>query len=148
VSPGHKKQVVEAAVRGGVCSGRGGCRVLGLSRSGYWFKAGRRSSRQQELVKRMHQLSTEEPRWGYRRIAQALKDEGWNVGRRQIRRLRRQEGLRVPPFFKHQLALPERMLAEADCLKNTARPRTGCSVYRSTPAYRSGRYECCLIRIQ
>jgi putative transposase len=71
--------------------------MLGLSRSGYWYKAGRRTSRQQELVKRMHQLSTEEPRWGYRRIAQALKDEGWNVGRRQIRRLRRQEGLRVPP---------------------------------------------------
>jgi transposase InsO family protein len=48
-------------------------------------------------VKRIHQLAAEEPRYGYRRIAQTLKDEGWNVGKRQIRRLRRQEGLRVPP---------------------------------------------------
>ena len=97
MSPGHKKQVVEAAVKEGVCSGRAGCRILGLSRSGYWYRAGRRSSRQQELVKRIHALADEEPRYGYRRIAAVLKEEGWNVGKRQVRRLRRLEGLRVPP---------------------------------------------------
>ena len=100
MSPGHKKQVVEAAVKEGVCSGRAGCRILGLSRSGYWYRAGRRSSRQQELVKRIHALADEEPRYGYRRIAAVLKEEGWNVGKRQVRRLRRMEGLRVPPTKK------------------------------------------------
>jgi putative transposase len=97
VSPGHKKQVVEAAVKDGVCSGRAGCRILKLSRSGYWYRAGRRSNRQQELVKRIHALTDENPRYGYRRIAALLKQEGWNVGKRQVRRLRRLEGLRVPP---------------------------------------------------
>ena len=51
MSPAHKKQVVEAAVKEGVCSGQAGCRILGLSRSGFWYQAGRRSRRQQELVK-------------------------------------------------------------------------------------------------
>jgi putative transposase len=97
VSPGHKKQVVEAAVKDGVCSGRAGCRILKLSRSGYWYRAGRRSSREQELVKRIHALTDENPRYGYRRIVALLKQEGWNVGKRQVRRLRRLEGLRVPP---------------------------------------------------
>jgi len=97
VSPGHKKQVVEAAVKEGVCSGRAGCRILKLSRSSYWYRAGNRSNRQQELVKRIHALSDENPRYGYRRIVAELKKEGWNVGIRQVRRLRRQEGLRVPP---------------------------------------------------
>ncbi len=97
MSPGHKKLVVEAAVRDGVCSGRAGCRIMRMSRSGYWYKAGRRSSRQQELVKRIHALSQENPRYGYRRIVVELKKEGWSVGLRQVRRLRRQEGLRVPP---------------------------------------------------
>jgi transposase InsO family protein len=97
VSPVHKKEVVAAAVKDGVCSGRAGCRILRLSRSGYWYQAGKRSSRQQELVKRIHALADEEPRYGYRRIAALLRDEGWNVGKRQVRRLRRQEGLRVPP---------------------------------------------------
>ena len=97
MSPVHKKEVVAAAVKDGVCSGRAGCRILRLSRSGYWYQAGKRSSRQQELVKRIHALADEEPRYGYRRIAALLRDEGWNVGKRQVRRLRRQEGLRVPP---------------------------------------------------
>jgi hypothetical protein len=71
VSPGHKKLVVEGAVRGGVCSGRAGCRRLKLSRSGYRYRAGQRTCRQQELVKRIHALTDENPRYGYRRHAQA-----------------------------------------------------------------------------
>ena len=97
MSPGHKKQVVEAAVQDGVCSGRAGCLILKLSRSGFWYQAGKRSSRLQELVKRIHALTDEHPRSGYRRIAALLRQEGWQVGKRQVRRLRRQEGLRVPP---------------------------------------------------
>jgi len=59
VSPGHKKRVVEAAVKERVCSGRTGCRLLKLTRSSYWCKARRRLSRSQELVKRIHALATE-----------------------------------------------------------------------------------------
>jgi transposase InsO family protein len=42
-------------------------------------------------------LSQAHPRYGYRRIAALLRQEGWWVGKRQIQRLRRAEGLRVPP---------------------------------------------------
>jgi len=37
------------------------------------------------------------PRYGYRRIAALLRQEGWVAGKRQVQRLRRLEGLRVPP---------------------------------------------------
>ena len=40
---------------------------------------------------------SEHPRYGYRRIAALLRQEGWHVGKRHIQRLRRDEGLRVPP---------------------------------------------------
>jgi hypothetical protein len=33
----------------------------------------------------------------YRQIAALLRQEGWPVGKRQVQRLRRAEGLRVPP---------------------------------------------------
>jgi putative transposase len=89
--------VVKAAVKEGICSGRTGCRVLKLARSTLWYKSGLRTSRQAELVKRIHALREENPRYGYRRIAALLREEGWDVGRRQVKRLRRQEGLRVPP---------------------------------------------------
>jgi len=42
-------------------------------------------------------LSAEHPRYGYRRIAVLLRQEGWRVGKRHILRLRRDAGLRVPP---------------------------------------------------
>jgi hypothetical protein len=70
------------AVKDGLCSGRAGCRILRLSRSAYWYRAGKRSARQQQLVKRIHTLTDENPRYGYRRIAALLRQEGWNAGMR------------------------------------------------------------------
>jgi putative transposase len=37
------------------------------------------------------------PRYGYRRIAVLLRQEGWVVGKRLVQRWRRNQGLRVPP---------------------------------------------------
>lgn len=97
MSPGHKKQMVQAVIAERLCSGRKACRFLRLARATWWYRAGERSERQQQLVARIHVLSERHPRYGYRRIAAMLRDEGWPVGKRQVQRLRRTEGLRVPP---------------------------------------------------
>ncbi|XHR31301.1 MAG: IS3 family transposase [Chthoniobacteraceae bacterium] len=49
------------------------------------------------MRKRLRELSQKHPRYGYRQIAALLRDEGWQVGKRHIQRLRMMEGLRVPP---------------------------------------------------
>ena len=49
-----------------------------------------------ELVKQMHELVRQHPRYGYRRVHALLKADGWRVGRRRVHRLWRREGLRVP----------------------------------------------------
>jgi transposase InsO family protein len=49
------------------------------------------------MIERLRVISEKHPRYGYRRIAALLRREGWKVGKRYIQRLRRQEGLRVPP---------------------------------------------------
>ena len=49
------------------------------------------------MVARLHEFSEAHPRYGYRRMAALLRQEGWFVGKRQVQRLRRVEGLRVPP---------------------------------------------------
>lgn len=103
MSPGHKKQMVQAVIAERLCSGRQACRFLRLARATWWYRAGERSERQQQLVARGHALSERHPRYGYRRIAAMLRDEGWLVGKRQVQRLRRAEGLRVPPT-KRKLA--------------------------------------------
>ena len=97
VGPAHRRQAAHAVVKRGLCSGRAACRILRLSRATFWYQARPPTPTQQRLAKRLRALSEKHPRYGYRRIAALLRQEGWSVGKRHIQRLRRADGLRVPP---------------------------------------------------
>jgi transposase InsO family protein len=86
----------------GVCSGRATCRYLGLGRSTFHYQARPPCERRQQLIVRTHELSALHPRYGYRRIVALLRREGWETSRKQVQRLRRAEGLRVPPPRRRQ----------------------------------------------
>lgn len=51
------------------------------------------------MVKRLHGLARRFPRYGYRRLTDKLREEGWNVNKKRVHRLCRREGLKV---FKKQ----------------------------------------------
>lgn len=55
-----------------------------------------RPARDEELVKRLHELAELYPRYGYRRITARLKAEHWFVNRKRVQRLWRAERLKVP----------------------------------------------------
>ena len=97
ISPGQRRELALTVVAAGVCSGRAICRILRLSRSTFWYRGRPPTTAQQQLRQQLRELSEEHPRYGYRRIAVLLRQEGWRVGKRQVQRLRRTEGLRVPP---------------------------------------------------
>ncbi len=97
VSPAHRRVAAQTVVAAGLCSRRAACRILKLARSTYRYRGRPPTSAEQQLRKRLRELSAEHPRYGYRRIAALLRQEGWAVGKRHIQRLRRAEGLRVPP---------------------------------------------------
>jgi putative transposase len=97
VSPAHRRAAAQQVVASGLCSQRAVCRILRLARSTYGYRGRPPTTAEQQLRKRLHELSLEHPRYGYRRIAALLRREGWHVGQRHIQRLRRVEGLRVPP---------------------------------------------------
>lgn len=97
VSPAHRRALAQEAVRDGLCSQRAACRIMRLGRSTYGYRGRTPTPVEEQLRERLHQLSAEHPRYGYRRIAALLRREGWQAGKRQIQRLRRAEGLRVPP---------------------------------------------------
>jgi putative transposase len=48
------------------------------------------------LRARLRRFSKDRPRWGYRRAHAQLRDEGWDINRKRVQRLWREEGLRVP----------------------------------------------------
>ena len=97
ISPGHRRALAHTVVQSQLCSGRAVCRILRLARSTYWYRGRPPTLRRQQLVERLRALSDQHPRYGYRRIAALLRQEGWSVGQRVIQRLRREAGLRVPP---------------------------------------------------
>lgn len=95
-------------------SERRACRVLQFARSSRRRQPGR--EQEAALVQRIHELSEQYPRYGYRKIRQLLKGEGWQVSRERVRILRRREGLQVivKQKKKRSLGLSTLELKKAD----------------------------------
>jgi putative transposase len=55
----------------------------------------------------LRKVSGERPRWGYRRAHAWLLEEGWEVNRKRVQRLWREEGLRVPKRRRKRRRLGE-----------------------------------------
>jgi hypothetical protein len=76
-------------VAGELRSGRTACRCLRLARSSLHYQMRPPTSERTRLVTRLHELSRKYPRYGFRRIAVKLREEGYQVGRKQVQKLRR-----------------------------------------------------------
>ncbi|MCK4872003.1 MAG: IS3 family transposase [Phycisphaerales bacterium] len=77
-------------------SQRRACRVMDQPRSTQRYESIRPSDEEKRLVKCMHELVREHPRYGYRRIWALLCLEGWRVNRKRVHRLWKQEQFQVP----------------------------------------------------
>lgn len=74
-------------------SERRACRILRLNRGTKRFSP--KNNHEKEVRKEIHRLSVRFPRFGYRKIHDKLKEDGWHVGREKVRLIRKQEGLQV-----------------------------------------------------
>ena len=96
MSPGHKRQVAEGLAARGRCSGREVCRYLKLHRSTYRYAAKEPNAWKKRLRAAVRGYSLKKRKWGYVKITRLLKNDGWSVGKRQVQRIRRELGLRLP----------------------------------------------------
>lgn len=85
------------------------CRVMGVRRQGYYEWAARRRERpvryrqDEVLTAKIKNIFYESKRlYGARKIQQLLRRDGWNIGRKRVRRLMRQAGL-VPITLRRHL---------------------------------------------
>ena len=76
-------------------SERRACQVLGQPRSSQRYRA-KEDQEEKKLVQRLHELVALHPRYGYRRMTALLRQEGWQVNRKRVYRLWREEGFKVP----------------------------------------------------
>ena len=59
------------------------------------------------LRAQLREISRQRPRWGYRRAHALLVREGWEINRKRVQRLWREEGLRVPQRRRKRRRLGE-----------------------------------------
>jgi putative transposase len=76
-------------------SERWACRVVGQHRSTQRHESVRAAD-DLALRAELRRFSVDRPRWGYRRAHHHLREQGWEVNRKRVQRLWREEGLRVP----------------------------------------------------
>ncbi len=79
------------------------CRVLGVARSTLQYQAV--STDDEVLRLAMIRLAKQYGRYGYRKVAELLRVEGWPVNHKKIERLWREEGLQLPRRHKKRRRL-------------------------------------------
>lgn len=98
VSPTARRRVVSYLCEERSYSERRACVLVHQPRGTNRYVP-REDSEEERLVRRLHRLACRFPRYGYRRLTDKLREEGWKVNKKRIRRLCRREGLKV---FKKQ----------------------------------------------
>lgn len=88
VSTEYKWRMAAFVIKDELCSGRSTCRCLRLARSTFRYRRRPTTAERTGLVTRLHELSCEYSRYGFRRIAVKLGGEGYQVGRKQVPELR------------------------------------------------------------
>jgi len=76
-------------------SERRACRVVTQPRSTQRYTPQVKSD-EVLLVKHMHAIVRQNPRYGYRRVWALLRADGWHINRKRVYRLWKREGFRVP----------------------------------------------------
>ncbi len=96
VSPSRRRDAVVYLLGRHRVSERRACQLLGQHRSTQRYEA-QPPELERVPVQRMNVIAATHPRYGYRRVWQLLRTEGFAVNRKRIERLWRLEGHRVPP---------------------------------------------------
>jgi putative transposase len=99
-------------------SERRACRVLEQPRSSQRY-APRKADKDAAIIERMVTLSSENPRYGYRRVWALLRREGWEVNKKRVERLWREADLKVPQK-QYKKRRPPLGISENGCTRRRA----------------------------
>ena len=140
VSPSRKRAATEDLQGEFSVSERRACEVLDQPRSTQRYESKPRDD-EPALVKQMLEVARRRPRWGYRRVAWALRQEEWRASDARVYRLWRREGLKVPQKKRKKRRLGR---SENGCIHRRAEHKdhvwgwTSCSTTRRVGASSNG----------
>jgi transposase InsO family protein len=118
VEPAAQRAAVEHLRQIHDSSERRACRLIGMRRSTYRYKAKAKPS--DGVRDRICELARQRQRFGYRRLTALLRREGRAVNPKRVHRICREEGLQVPRQRRKRLKrkateLPELTHADERC---------------------------------
>ena len=116
MSPSRKRAATEDLQGEFSVSERRACEVLDQPRSTQRYESKPRDD-EPALVKQMLEVVRRRPRWGYRRVAWALRQEEWQASAARVYRLWRREGLKVPQKKRKKRRLGQ---SENGCIRRRA----------------------------
>ena len=70
------------------------CKLLGLNRTTHYYKP-REQDDDQDLKRAVFEVYEEQPFYGYRKVLKALREKGFDVGKKLVMRLKRELGLKT-----------------------------------------------------
>ena len=103
VSPVAKRAVARHLVRRGRCSERKACKLVKTSRSTVRYKR-RTKPDDAKLRRELRQLASRHKRYGMRRILMLLRRGGWQLNKKRVHRLWKEEGLQCKRKKKRRRA--------------------------------------------
>lgn len=95
VSPRSRRRAVEHLQGTREYSERRACRVLDQARSTQRYRPRAVGDESKQIRKAVLRLARRFPRYGHRRLTAQLRREGWVVNRKRVRRICREEGLKI-----------------------------------------------------
>jgi transposase InsO family protein len=95
VSPRERRRAVEHLMTERGLSQRHACQLVGLPRASARYQAHQRQD-ESDTVALVRRYAEEQPMYGYRIMAAMLKQDGYQINRKRVYRIWRQEGLQLP----------------------------------------------------
>ncbi len=96
VTPNRRRQAVNVLENVFGVSQRRACKVTGQHRSTQRLTPPTPPDDDHQIRTHLRAFSKRRPRWGWRRAALDLRQNGYEINNKRVRRLWREEGLRVP----------------------------------------------------
>jgi len=95
VSPRSRRRAVKHLQGNRAYSERRACRLVGQPRSTQRYRGKAPSEKTKRLSTAIARLARKFPRYGHRRLTAQLRREGWIINRKCVRRICREEGLKI-----------------------------------------------------
>ena len=96
VTPNRRRQAVRLLEDEFGVSQRRACKVVGQHRSTQRHQPNSPPADDAQIRAELRAFAKKRPRWGWRRAANHLRRNGRDINNKRVRRLWREEGLRVP----------------------------------------------------